>query len=261
LQLLVSDVPVIGWCTKDVAEAAQSLSLLADVSDQLVTDLGLATDPRASIEALTGLMTEMPGLRVRDLEWLRMASWRQLVAEVFESPERRLLIAEIAEVEILHAEAPMQALLFAAWFSSRLGMSVGAGAWSHQDGSFAIQMAGPAGSALSVRVGQDAAGFGRSSGLGGVRIRLQVERDEDRPPGAECAGKMITIARLAHSLVCRCDTEEGLEDAPILKSLGLRNQEDHQLLSSLIDTPALDYDLGGVLRATFNLLSAPGFVI
>ncbi|MCL5734494.1 MAG: glucose-6-phosphate dehydrogenase assembly protein OpcA [Actinobacteria bacterium] len=266
LQLLVSDVPVIGWWTEDVAGAAESLPWLAGLSDQLVTDLGLAADPWASVEALTGLMSKMPELPVGDLEWLRIAPWRQLLAEVFERPERRQLIAEIAEVEILHADAPMQALLFAAWFSARLGMSVGAGARWGQEDHPVIEMVGSVGGALKVRLRRDElgsgpAGSGRLSGLTGVSIRMRAEGSADAARGAECFGRVISIARLAHSLVCRCGAEEGLDSAPVLKSLGLQQLDDHQLLSSLIDTPALDYDLTSILRVALDLSAAPGFVI
>ena len=60
LQLLVPDVPVVGWWTGDVAGSSVGLSWLAEMSDQMVTDLARAVEPVASLAVMDGLMGERP---------------------------------------------------------------------------------------------------------------------------------------------------------------------------------------------------------
>jgi glucose-6-phosphate dehydrogenase assembly protein OpcA len=258
LQLLVPDVPVVGWWTGELGNGAESLPWLADVTDQLVTDLALAANPGIFLKVLTDLTSERPDLRLRDMEWLRVAPWRELTSELFERPDRRLLVPEIERLEVRHQAAPMQALLFAAWFASRLGMSVGEGAWSGGSGAASLTMTGSAPAALVVDLVQEPGAPGRTDGLIEVRVHVGAELDGGAPGERECVGRAIAISRLPHSLVCRCGTGE-IFDQAVLKSSGIPEQDDHRLLSLVIDTPVQEWGLREMLRTALELTLAPGF--
>jgi glucose-6-phosphate dehydrogenase assembly protein OpcA len=258
LQLLVPDVPVVGWWMGDLGHGAESLPWLADVTDQLVTNLAPAADPRICLKVLTDLIAERPDLRLRDMEWLRVAPWRELTAELFERPDRRLLVPEIERLEVRHQAAPMQALLFAAWFAYRLGMSVGAGEWSGGRGTASLTMTGSAPAALVVDLIQEPEVVRRADGLSEVRVHLGAELDGGAPGERECVGRAIAISRLPHSLVCRCGTGEVFDQA-VLKSSGITEQDDHRLLSLVIDTPVHESGLREMLRTALELSLAPGF--
>jgi glucose-6-phosphate dehydrogenase assembly protein OpcA len=259
LQLLIPDVPVVGWWAGELSQAAKGLPWLADVTDQLVTDLSRAVDPRASLGVLTGLTAERPDLRLEDLDWLRVAPWRELTAELFERPDRRPLIPEIERVEVRHQGAPMQALLYAAWFAFRLGMTVGDREWSGDRGAASIRLAGSADASLEVSVSEEPEMAGRTNGLIEVRVRLGAELGGSAAPGeGECVGRAIAISRLSHSLVCRCGTGEVFDEA-VLKSSGIPEQGDYRLLSLVIDTPIQQWGLKEMLHTALELSLASGF--
>jgi len=261
LQLLVPDLPVVGWWMGEITGAVESLPWLAGVTDQLVTDLGSAADPSASLKVLTELIADQPAVRLREMEWLRSASWRRLTAELFESPSRRLLAQQIQRVEVRHRDAPMQALLFAAWFAFRLGMMVGDGEWSSRNSTAWIRMQGSEPEVLEVGLGRDLEAVGDSAGftrgLTGVTIHLGVEIDGSTPDEVECKGRSLAIMRLPHSLVCRCGTGDCF-DAAVLKSAGAVEFDDSQLLSLVMDTPAEDRGFKEILRTALELSHAPG---
>ncbi len=258
LQLLVPDVPVVGWFTGELSDAAESLPWLADVSDLLVTDLALALDPRTSLRVLADLVAEQPDLFLHDLEWLRITPWRQLTAELFDRPERRLLIPEIERVEVRHQAAPMEALLFAAWFGFRLGMTVGGAEWVGDRPAGSLRMTHPGLKPLDVNVREEPEAAGRADGLVEVRVHLAAELDGGAGGEGECAGRAIAISRLPHALVCRCGTGEVFDEA-ILKSSGIPEQDDDRLLSLVIDTLGQEWGLKEILNTALQLSLAPGF--
>ena len=76
--------------------------------------------------------------RIQELEWLRSAHWRALTAELFEQPENRSLIPLMTHLEVEHEDAPLQALLYGAWFASRLGLGPGERGWWVEGGSLCV---------------------------------------------------------------------------------------------------------------------------
>ena len=124
LQLLVPDVPVVGWWVEELAGHPPGLRWLTGIADQVVVDLRRSLDPLAGLETLRDLTRGDGEGGLRELEWLRSADWRALTAELFEQSENRSLIPRMTHLEVEHNDAPMQALLYAAWFASRLGLGL-----------------------------------------------------------------------------------------------------------------------------------------
>ncbi len=124
LQLLVPDLPVVTWWLGDVGPSSSQLGWLRDASDQVIMDAQSYSDPAQGMQVLGEMLaprreTTHPALT--ELSWLRIAPWRKLIAELFDAPERRLLLGDIDRLVVEHDSALPQALLFGAWFGSRLG--------------------------------------------------------------------------------------------------------------------------------------------
>jgi glucose-6-phosphate dehydrogenase assembly protein OpcA len=126
-QLTVHDLPTVLWWAGRRSFTSSTFTSLAPLADLIVLDT-------AEIEpAMQGFAAIGAGLRryternvVADLNWNRLADWRELIAQFFDREETLHLISEIREIEI--AVSPdagsvisAQPLLLVAWLASCLG--------------------------------------------------------------------------------------------------------------------------------------------
>src|SRR5215207_5634349 len=136
--LLVPDVPVFLWW-KDIPHYDDKLfTRLAGMADRIVIDSASFDRPHDDLRRLAGLLA---GGRVRlsDLNWGRLTSWRALVAGFWDVGDYRGSLARIERVVIEYdppdrsrAEIAPKALLALGWLASCLGWEV-AGAGSTFD--------------------------------------------------------------------------------------------------------------------------------
>jgi glucose-6-phosphate dehydrogenase assembly protein OpcA len=62
------------------------------------------------------------GQAVNDLNWLRLGSWHQTLAMVFDPPHRRDALGHVVQLDIdVEGNHPVQGLLLASWIADRLG--------------------------------------------------------------------------------------------------------------------------------------------
>lgn len=265
LQLLVPGVPVVGWWAGDPSVSGSELARLAEVADRLVTDLAGTEDLAAALTVLLDAADARSDLGLRDLEWLRCEPWRELVAEFFERPDRRLLIPHIERLEVVHHGAPVQALLLAAWFVSRLG---------GLDGNATMKLLDDGATSLTLRVSEieqspshlevllreDSETTIPAGHLVEADIRFGVDLGRESGGSTstgDCVGRVVSVSRLPHSLVCRCGTE-GVGGGTVVKATGIAVDTDDRLLSAVIDTPARELGFREVVRTALLLARAPG---
>jgi glucose-6-phosphate dehydrogenase assembly protein OpcA len=128
--LLVPDVPVFLWW-KDIPHYGDKLfTRLAGMADRVVIDSAFFDHPHEDLRRLAGLL-EGGRLRVSDLNWGRLTSWRALVAGFWDVADYRESLARVEKVVIeydppdrSHAEIAPKALLALGWMASRLGWEV-----------------------------------------------------------------------------------------------------------------------------------------
>jgi glucose-6-phosphate dehydrogenase assembly protein OpcA len=128
--LLVPDVPVFLWW-KDIPHYEDKLfSRLSAVADRVVIDSASFDNPHDDLLRLAQLL-KGGGLRLSDLNWGRLTSWRSLVASFWDVADYRESLAEIERVTIeydppdrAHDEIAPKALLAVGWIASCLGWEV-----------------------------------------------------------------------------------------------------------------------------------------
>ncbi len=128
--LLVPDVPVFLWW-KDIPHYDDGLfTRLAGMADRVVIDSASFDRPREDLLRLAALL-EGGRLRVSDLNWGRLTSWRALVAGFWDVADYRESLARVNRVVIeydppdrSHEEIAPKALLALGWLASRLGWEV-----------------------------------------------------------------------------------------------------------------------------------------
>ena len=95
------------------------LEALAPPPRRLVVDSSLGT-PRRCLDVLVERIEA--GQAVNDLNWLRLRSWRESLAMVFDPPSRRDALAHVRQLDIdVEGDHPVKGLLLAAWIADRLG--------------------------------------------------------------------------------------------------------------------------------------------
>ena len=155
--LVGDDLPCWVWWNSSLDEPLDMLEALAPLPRRLVIDTSLG-GPRRCLDVLVARIKA--GQAVNDLNWLRLRSWRESLAMVFDPPSRRDALAHVVQLDIdVEGDHPVKGLLLAAWIADRLG-------W-HLVASRPI----PADSGSSSESGGIAAEFERTDGVS-VQFRL-----------------------------------------------------------------------------------------
>ncbi len=117
--LIAADLPCWVWWNSSLDEAPDLLEALAPAPRRLVVDSSLG-QPRRCIDLLVERIAA--GQAVNDLNWLRLRTWRESLAMVFDPPARRDALASVVQLDIdVEGDHPLKGLLLAAWIADRLG--------------------------------------------------------------------------------------------------------------------------------------------
>ncbi|MEY3736263.1 MAG: hypothetical protein RLZZ624_1322, partial [Cyanobacteriota bacterium] len=120
LQPLVGEtLPTWVWWNSSLDENPGVLAALAAGPCRLVVDTSLGT-PRRCLDLLVERIEA--GQAVNDLNWLRLRSWRESLAMLFDPPSRRDALNHVVQLDIdVEGQHPVKGLLLAAWIADRLG--------------------------------------------------------------------------------------------------------------------------------------------
>lgn len=117
--LIGDDLPCWVWWNSSLDEPHDMLTALAPIPRRLVIDTSLG-QPRRCLDVLVDRIEA--GQAVNDLNWLRLRSWRESLAMVFDPPSRRDALAHVVQLDIdVEGDNPVKGLLLAAWLADRLG--------------------------------------------------------------------------------------------------------------------------------------------
>jgi glucose-6-phosphate dehydrogenase assembly protein OpcA len=117
--LVGEDLPCWVWWNSSLDEPLDMLEAIAPPPRRLVIDTSLG-NPRRCLDVLVGRIKT--GQAVNDLNWLRLRSWRESLAMVFDPPSRREALAHVVQLDIdVEGDNPVKGLLLAAWLADRLG--------------------------------------------------------------------------------------------------------------------------------------------
>ncbi|GAC1403922.1 MAG: hypothetical protein NVSMB64_06390 [Candidatus Velthaea sp.] len=117
--LLMPDVPTVLWWT-DGGLAHPTFSALVDLADALVVNASGNTPDAKMVSELAEFMESRPAVSVRDIAWMRLRPWQDVVAQSFDDPKLREELFAIRRVRIA-AGSDAEALYLGGWLGSRLG--------------------------------------------------------------------------------------------------------------------------------------------
>jgi glucose-6-phosphate dehydrogenase assembly protein OpcA len=90
-----------------------------------VVDSSLGVRDAATILELAKFYQEHPGVSLRDLAWMRLHLWQDIIAHFFDDPALREELFSIRKLRIV-AGSDAEALYLGGWLASRLGWSAAA---------------------------------------------------------------------------------------------------------------------------------------
>ncbi|MBI3964167.1 MAG: glucose-6-phosphate dehydrogenase assembly protein OpcA [Chloroflexi bacterium] len=118
--LLVPNLPTALWWPGVLPFGTHYFDGLVDLVDCLIFDSARQPDLTTLDRHLVALQRETA---VIDLTWLELERWRSHVAQLFDLPEHRPLLARLTQVELTYEPGvtATEPLLMAGWLASRLG--------------------------------------------------------------------------------------------------------------------------------------------
>jgi glucose-6-phosphate dehydrogenase assembly protein OpcA len=121
------------WWNGSLDESPELLEALAVGPRRLVLDSSLGT-PRRCLDVLVERIAG--GQAVNDLNWLRLRTWRESLAMVFDPPSRQSALQHVVQLDIdVEGQHPVKGLLLAAWIADRLGWHLQNSSWLEADTS------------------------------------------------------------------------------------------------------------------------------
>ena len=113
---------------------------VTELCQRVIADSATFLQPEQDIHTLASYCKHAPQVALSDLNWGRLTSWRQLVAQFFDVPEYLPFLSGVERIEIEHAAAPLAephigdngqvspnpiaALLLAGWLKTSLNLAL-----------------------------------------------------------------------------------------------------------------------------------------
>jgi glucose-6-phosphate dehydrogenase assembly protein OpcA len=180
--LVRDDLPCWVWWNSSLDEPQEILEAIATPPRRLVIDSSLG-QPARCLDVLVARIAT--GQSVNDLNWLRLRSWRESLAMVFDPPSRRDALQNVVQLDIdVEGDHPVKGLLLAAWLADRLGWHLINTDWVAGDGpgqGIAAEFQRTDGIAVHFRLMPVPIGAPKAHPGAIVGLRL-ISRQESRPP-------------------------------------------------------------------------------
>jgi glucose-6-phosphate dehydrogenase assembly protein OpcA len=125
LRRVVSELRVPGiethlfWSAVRVTESARFKELI-EIADSIVVDSSGAVRDDSTLDELAKFFAQYRHIPMRDLAWMRLAPWRDMVARFFDDKGLREELFSIRKVTVASG-SDAEALYLGGWLGSRLG--------------------------------------------------------------------------------------------------------------------------------------------
>ena len=147
--LLPEELPAWVWWNGALDEAPELLQQLASTPRRLILDSSLG-EPGFCLNLLASRIEA--GQAVNDLNWLRLGSWHQTLAMVFDPPHRRNALSHVVQLDIdVEGDHSVQGLLLGSWIADRLSWQL-QHSQHNSDQSISANFQRPDGTEVQMRV-------------------------------------------------------------------------------------------------------------
>jgi len=129
LPLTVSELPIFLWWRAGDFSLPPYFEEILRVTQRVIVDTARFSPGATYLQNLAAWLHKSSGrIQLTDLNWSRITPWRELIAQCFDSPDRRPYLERLSEVRIEYEQGSArlvtqraQGLLLTGWLASRLG--------------------------------------------------------------------------------------------------------------------------------------------
>jgi glucose-6-phosphate dehydrogenase assembly protein OpcA len=118
--LTLPDIPTVLWWTASPSVREQHLSELLPLSNSIVVDSSGCRGDAETVRELGQLCARRPDVVVRDLAWMRLLPWQDVIAQFFDDAVFLKDLSSLTRLEVVSG-SEAEALYLAGWLASRLG--------------------------------------------------------------------------------------------------------------------------------------------
>ncbi len=121
-KLSIEDLPTWLWWNGSLDDSPEIFDYFAKKGKRLIIDTANGSSERC-IDILTKALRSKRA--INDLNWIRLKSWRESLAMIFDPPSRRNLLDHITQIDVdIEGENMIQALFLISWISDKLNWQV-----------------------------------------------------------------------------------------------------------------------------------------
>jgi glucose-6-phosphate dehydrogenase assembly protein OpcA len=121
--LTMNELPTLLWWTGEGITGQPKFNALVDLADSLVVDSSGTRNDNATVVELARFLSSRPLVGLRDLAWMRLRPWQDMIARFFDDPTLREELYSVRSLQIVSG-SDAEALYLSGWLASRLGWSV-----------------------------------------------------------------------------------------------------------------------------------------
>jgi glucose-6-phosphate dehydrogenase assembly protein OpcA len=114
------DVPTVLWWSADSINADTAFRCFFENADTAVVDSSLGVRDASTIAELSTFYAEHRNVALRDLAWMRLHPWQDIIANFFDDRALREELFSIQSLRIVSG-SDAEALYLSGWLASRLG--------------------------------------------------------------------------------------------------------------------------------------------
>ena len=118
-ELTVPDIPTLLWWSGERLLRSRTFSGLAHSAAGVLVDSSGMARGEETIRELGEFLTRFPGVALRDLAFMRLAPWQDMIAQFFDDPALREDLFSLTALDI-ESGSDAEALYLAGWLGSRL---------------------------------------------------------------------------------------------------------------------------------------------
>lgn len=118
--LKMNELPTLLWWTGEGITGQPAFNALVELADSLVVDSSGTRNDNATVVELVRFLDSHPHIGLRDLAWMRLLPWQDMIARFFDDPALRDELYSLRSVRIVSG-SDAEALYLGGWFASRLG--------------------------------------------------------------------------------------------------------------------------------------------
>ncbi len=118
-QLSIEDLPSWLWWNSSLDDSPDIFDYFTSIRKRLIIDTANGSSKRC-IDILNKALTYKRA--INDLNWVRLKSWRESLAMIFDPPSRRPILEHISQIDVdIEGDHMIQALFLISWISDKLG--------------------------------------------------------------------------------------------------------------------------------------------